>query len=93
MNRTTGILSAAISGLLIFGLASANATAADAKMEKCYGVAKAGKNDCGGKAAGHSCAGQASKDADKNDFVAVPMGTCSKIANGSTEPVAGMMQK
>lgn len=92
MNTTQGILSAAIGGLLVMGLAG-NAVAGDMKMEKCYGVAKAGKNDCGSKAAGHSCAGQASKNNDANDFVAVPSGTCDKLANGSTEPAGAMMMK
>jgi uncharacterized membrane protein len=50
-------------------------------MEKCYGVNKAGKNDC---AAGvHSCAGQATKDMDKTSFVEVPAGVCAKLAGGS----------
>ena len=50
-------------------------------MEKCFGVAKAGKNDC---AAGtHSCAGQATKDMDKSSFVEVPAGVCGKLAGGS----------
>ena len=93
MSKTHNILSAAIGSLLVMGLVSGNAVAADIKMEKCYGVAKAGKNDCGSKAAGHSCAGQASKNGDANDFVAVPKGTCDKLANGSTAPVDGMMQK
>jgi uncharacterized membrane protein len=52
--------------------------------EKCYGIAKAGKNDC---AAGvHSCAGQGTKDSDKASFVYLPAGACSKIAGGSTSP-------
>ncbi len=50
-------------------------------MEKCYGVAKAGKNDCA--AGAHSCAGQATKDFDKASFVAVPAGVCAKLAGGS----------
>jgi uncharacterized membrane protein len=50
-----------------------------ADTEKCYGVAKAGKNDC--KTASHSCAGQATKDGD--GFVDVPAGTCAKIVGGS----------
>jgi uncharacterized membrane protein len=50
--------------------------------EHCYGIAKAGKNDCA--SAAHSCAGQASKDMSKGEFVAVPVGTCAKIAGGST---------
>ncbi len=83
MNYTHGILSAAIGSLLVMGLVSGNAVAADTKMEKCFGIAKAGMNDCGSKVSGQSCAGQASKDNDTGAFVAVPKGTCDKIVNGS----------
>jgi uncharacterized membrane protein len=55
--------------------------------EHCYGIAKAGKNDCANAA--HSCAGQASKDMSKSDFVAVPTGTCAKIAGGSATATKG----
>ena len=92
MNNTHGILSAAIGSLLVMGLVSGNAVAAD-KMEKCFGIAKAGKNDCSSKKSAHSCAGQATKNGDPMDFVAVPKGTCDKIANGSTEPSDAMMMK
>jgi uncharacterized membrane protein len=51
-------------------------------MEHCYGVAKAGKNDCA--AAGHACAGQATKDMDKTSWVSIPVGVCAKLAGGST---------
>lgn len=82
--KKQAILTTAIGGLLAMSLAGA-ANAADQKveMEKCYGVAKAGMNDCGSKKSGHSCAGQASKNSDANDFVALPKGTCNKIANGT----------
>jgi len=90
MSNTQGILSAAIGSLLVVGLMSGNAMAADKNMEKCYGIAKAGQNDCGSKFSGHSCAGQATKDGDPGDFVAVPKGTCDKIANGSTKASKGM---
>ena len=94
MENHQKLLSVAIGSLLALGLAG-NASAADkkAEMEKCYGIAKAGMNDCGSKMAGHSCAGQASKNGDPNDFVAVPKGTCDKIANGSLEAGGGMMKK
>jgi uncharacterized membrane protein len=90
MDKTQSILAAAIGGLLVAGLVG-NAAASEMKMEKCYGVAKAGKNDCGSKAAGHSCAGQASKSEDGNDFVSVPKGTCDKLAHGSTESSGAMV--
>jgi uncharacterized membrane protein len=78
------IITAAIGSLLMLGLASGNAMAADKKMdmEKCFGVAKAGKNDCSSNKSAHSCAGQATKNNDPMDFVAVPKGTCEKIAGG-----------
>ena len=77
----------AMFGAAAMAVASTAAFAADTKamdkpaMEHCYGVAKAGKNDCA--AAGHSCAGQASKDMDKASWVSVPAGVCAKLAGGS----------
>jgi uncharacterized membrane protein len=54
--------------------------------EKCYGVAKAGKNDCA--AGDHSCAGQSTRDYDKASFVALPAGACAKLAGGSLAAMA-----
>jgi len=51
--------------------------------EKCYGIAKAGMNDC--KSGMHGCKGKAGKDNDKASFIVVPHGTCAKIAGGSTQ--------
>lgn len=66
-------------GLASLG-ASHAAQAADAGKEKCYGVVKAGKNDCAGN--GHACAGQAKADANGQEFVTVPAGTCDRLVNG-----------
>ncbi|MDE2260454.1 MAG: DUF2282 domain-containing protein [Betaproteobacteria bacterium] len=79
------IITAAIGSLLMLGLVSGNAMADDKKMdmEKCFGVAKAGKNDCSSNKSAHSCAGQSTKNNDPMDFVAVPKGTCEKIAGGT----------
>jgi uncharacterized membrane protein len=84
MKTKAMIVSAAVGGLVALGTLSA-ASAADektAEMEKCYGVVKAGKNDCAGK--GHGCAGQAKTDGAGNEYVNVPKGTCEKLVNGST---------
>ena len=51
-------------------------------LEKCYGVAARGKNDCAEGA--HSCVGQASHDRDKASFLLVPKGDCQKLAGGKT---------
>jgi uncharacterized membrane protein len=65
----TALLSTALSGVLALGLAGAtdNAMAAKAGMEKCQGIAKAGKNDCG--TSKHVCAGQSKKDGDPEEWV------------------------
>jgi uncharacterized membrane protein len=54
------------------------------KFEKCYGVVKAGKNDC--QTATHSCAGSSKQDAAHDSWVYVPTGTCDKLVGGSLEP-------
>lgn len=56
----------------------------DQKLEKCYGLANAGKNDCA--TASHACAGQATVQADPDSFILVPAGTCGSFANGSPQP-------
>ena len=54
------------------------------KYEKCYGVARAGMNDC--FTAVNSCAGTVSKDNDPRAWIYVPQGTCKKITGGTLEP-------
>lgn len=84
MRNNSSTLALAITtalGLAVLGLGASNAQAADAGKEKCYGVVKAGKNDCAGN--GHACAGQAKADGDAKEFVTVPAGTCARIVNGS----------
>ena len=51
------------------------------EKEKCYGVSKKGKNDC--KTKSTSCAGTATKDGQKDAFIAVPRGLCKRLAGGS----------
>jgi uncharacterized membrane protein len=89
MNKDQMIMRSAIAGVLAAGMlavTTAPALAAKPAMEKCYGIAKAGKNDCASKTASHACAGQSSKDGDKTSFLVVPKGTCDKIVGGSTTP-------
>ena len=74
--RSKGALAAALLTSLAFGAIQAHA--ADKPMEKCFGVAKAGQNDC--KAgAGTTCAGTSKADFQGNAWKLVPAGTCTKI--------------
>ncbi|MCP5466259.1 MAG: DUF2282 domain-containing protein [Steroidobacteraceae bacterium] len=81
MNTKTALLAAALGSLLMAG---AQAMGPDENSEKCYGIAKAGKNDCA--ANGHGCAAQAKQDADPKEWISVPKGTCEKIVGGSLTP-------
>ncbi|BEV72470.1 MULTISPECIES: DUF2282 domain-containing protein [unclassified Paludibacterium] len=78
------IQSAAV-GLLAVGLMTVAATASAADKEQCFGIAKAGKNDCASKFSKHSCAGQSKVDNDPNDFKLVPTGSCQQMG-GKLQP-------
>ncbi len=52
------------------------------KSEKCYGIAKAGKNDCAATG-NNSCAGHSKVDADKKAWIFVPAGYCERIVGGN----------
>ncbi len=55
------------------------------KAEKCYGIAKAGKNDCA--ATGNNvCAGTSKVNADPKAWIYVPEGYCERIVGGSKTP-------
>lgn len=54
--------------------------AAAVERERCYGIAKSGQNDCAN--AVHSCAKHAPGDADAREWIAVPKGTCLRLAGG-----------
>ena len=52
--------------------------------EKCFGIAKAGANDCAAMSGAHSCAGMSKVDSDPNEWVYVPAGYCDRIVGGQT---------
>lgn len=59
-------------------------TAKKADTEKCYGIAKAGMNDCA--TSNQSCAGSATLDKQADAFILVPTGLCAKISGGKLTP-------
>ena len=74
----------AIAAALAAALAVPVAVQAQGNMEKCYGVAKAGKNDC--QTATNSCAGTVTQPMQGDAWIYVPTGVCGKITIGSLEP-------
>jgi uncharacterized membrane protein len=85
------MIAAAAASLMSLALIAAPAHAADEK-EKCFGVAKAGQNDCASISGVHSCAGQSKVDMDKGEWKYVAKGTCKEMKGLSMEE-AKMMKK
>lgn len=82
MKSMNTLLTSAIVGTLSLGIAAGNATAAEkTPMEKCYGISKAGKNDC--QTSITACAGTAKKDSQKDAWLFLPKGSCEKIVGAS----------
>jgi uncharacterized membrane protein len=54
------------------------------EAEKCYGVSKAGKNDC--QTANSSCAGTSKRDGQGDAWLYMPKGSCERLVNGALQP-------
>ncbi len=73
------IIRSALAGLIALSAASGAIAADDMKKadkEKCFGVAKAGKNDCANATGSHSCAGQSKTTMAPEEWNYVAKGTC-----------------
>lgn len=78
MNQRAMIAATAAS-LMMLTLASAPVQAQEKEKEKCFGIAKAGQNDCASAFGTHSCAGQSKVDMDKSEWKYVAKGTCKTM--------------
>jgi uncharacterized membrane protein len=85
MNSKIVLLAAAVASLFVLAASSSRA-ADEPATEKCYGVAKAGKNDCAGP--GHACARLAKIDGSPDEYVMLPKGTCERIVGGTLKGAA-----
>jgi uncharacterized membrane protein len=83
MNQRHALLAAALA--TVCATTSVTASAAD-DTEKCYGVAKAGQNDCASSDGAHSCSGQATVDLARTEWKYVVKGTCEKAGGKLTAP-------
>ena len=87
MRKSDVILASAVAGLLTAAVSLSSVAADKPKVEKCYGIAKAGQNDC--QTANSACAATAKADGQKDAWLYVPKGTCEKIVGGSLKPHKG----
>jgi len=88
------VVSSALASVLALGLVG-QAAAQMAKdpgktHEKCYGIAKAGQNDCANQSGTHSCAGQSSANMSLDDWKYVAAGTCGAMKGKTATEVKAM---
>ncbi len=69
-----------VASVLVLNMSHAYAATAEKNMEKCYGIVKAGMNDC--QTANGSCAGSAKTDRERDAFIFLPKGVCNRIVGG-----------
>lgn len=84
MINSKTIIQSALAAVVASGALGGSAALAEDKPEKCYGVVKAGKNDC--QTASSSCAGTSKVDNQPDAWIYLPKGSCEKIVGGSLEP-------
>ena len=88
-SNSQALLASAMAVAFSLALASAARAAGPAPMpkfehEKCYGIAKAGQNDC--QTTNSSCAGTSKRNGQGDAWIYVPKGSCDKVVGGSTKP-------
>jgi uncharacterized membrane protein len=87
------VVSSALASALALGLignVAAQAKDPGKGNEKCYGVAKAGQNDCANQAGTHSCAGQSKTDLSLDEWKYVPAGTCGAMKGKTAAEIKAM---
>jgi uncharacterized membrane protein len=85
------IASSALASVLALGLLAPAAQAAD--KEKCYGIAKAGQNDCANLSGTHSCAGQSKNEMGVDEWKYVAKGTCAQLGGKTADEAKAAMPK
>ena len=93
--NTRHIVSSALASAVALGLVTVatQAAAQEKGKEKCYGIAKAGQNDCANLAGTHSCAGQNKVDMDPGEWRYVATGTCKTMKGLSADEAKMKMGK
>lgn len=90
------MLSSALASVLALGLvqsASAHDDMVKQDKEKCYGIAKAGENNCANLSGTHSCAGEASKDNAPDEWKLVAKGSCAKLGGMNRDQAKAALAK
>jgi uncharacterized membrane protein len=84
MKNRQALIAAALATVCATASTVAAAHDKPADREKCYGIAKAGQNDCA--TASHGCSNQAKSDNMDSEWKYVAKGTCEKAGGKPTPP-------
>ena len=91
MNKSNLFIASALAAALALPLVSTAQSGPAPKpkfeAEKCYGIAKAGKNDC--QTANSSCAGTSRRDGQGDAWIYMPAGACARVVGASLQPKRG----
>jgi len=91
--KNKAIIAAAVAAATVSLSFTAPMSAHAASKEKCYGVAKAGQNDCANLAGTHSCAAQSKVDNDPGEWKLVPAGTCTDLGGLTKAEAKALLDK
>ncbi|MCE1163104.1 MAG: DUF2282 domain-containing protein [Thiomonas sp.] len=86
------VLHTAAASLLAMGALSLVPAAQAQSMDKCFGIAKAGQNDCAGISGLHSCKGTSTTSYDPGDFAVKPTGTCKEMGGLNMEQAKALLK-
>ncbi|MFN0313998.1 MAG: DUF2282 domain-containing protein [Burkholderiales bacterium] len=86
MNKLNTVIASAVAAVLAMPAVVQGGPAPKPNFdaEKCFGIVKAGKNDC--QTANSTCAGTSKRDGQADAWVYIPAGICSKVIGGSLQP-------
>jgi len=93
MSNKQLISSALLAALTLGAVGQAMAADDKAAKEKCFGIVKAGQNDCANLSGSHSCAGQAKTDGSPDEWKYVAKGSCKKENGLSAEEAKAKLKK
>lgn len=91
--KSSQLVSSAVAAALALGLVGQVVAQDKAAKEKCYGIAKAGENDCANLSGSHSCAGQAKTDMSVDEWKFVAKGSCKSMSGLSAEEAKAKLKK
>lgn len=91
--KSSYLVSSAVAAALAMGLVGQVAAQDKAAKEKCFGIAKAGENDCANLSGSHSCAGQSKADMAVDEWKFVAKGSCKSMSGLSADEAKAKMKK